>query len=59
MASSAQLMSELEQVQSKVERFQTRRTLEAYPEVVAAREEVVQCYTYVCSLLSLFIAFVF
>lgn len=44
LASSVALQSELEEVQRKVERFQTRRQLGEYPEVQEAREAVIQCY---------------
>lgn len=42
--SSAALMGDLEEVRSKVDRYQARRELEEFPEVKANGEAVVECY---------------
>jgi len=42
--SSASLRADLEEVQKKVERFQSRRSLEDVPDVKEAKEAVVECY---------------
>lgn len=44
--SSASLMEDLKQVQSKVERFHQRRSLNDVPEVKASSESLVECYRY-------------
>lgn len=42
--SSAALMGDLEELRQKVERFQTRRALNEFPDVQAKSEAVVNCY---------------
>ena len=42
--SSAALMGDLEELRQKVDRFQTRRALTEFPDVVAKSEAVVNCY---------------
>lgn len=45
--SSASLMEDLKEVQSKVERFHQKRNLDDVPEVKAASESLVECYRHV------------
>ncbi|KAL0063659.1 hypothetical protein AAF712_009351 [Marasmius tenuissimus] len=42
--SSAALFGDLEEIRSKIERFQTRRSLQDYPEVKSYQEAVLECY---------------
>jgi len=42
--SSAALFGDLEEIRSKIERFQTRRSLQDHPEVKSYQEAVLQCY---------------
>ncbi|KAG7089611.1 hypothetical protein E1B28_011277 [Marasmius oreades] len=42
--SSAALFGDLEDIRSKIERFQTRRTLQDHPEVKSYQEAVLTCY---------------
>jgi MICOS complex subunit MIC19 len=44
--SSASLIEDLQEVQSKVERFHRRRSLDDVPEVKASSEMLVECYRY-------------
>jgi MICOS complex subunit MIC19 len=44
--SSTSLMEDLKEVQSKVERFHQRRSLDDVPEVKASSESLVECYRY-------------
>ncbi|KAJ3840470.1 hypothetical protein F5878DRAFT_68384 [Lentinula raphanica] len=42
--SSAVLMGDLEEIRSKIDRFQTRKSLANYPELRASQEALVSCY---------------
>ncbi|KAG6813102.1 hypothetical protein H0H92_013956 [Tricholoma furcatifolium] len=42
--SSAELMGDLEDIRSKVDRYQSRRNLTEFPDVKSAGEAVVACY---------------
>ncbi|KAF9267712.1 hypothetical protein L218DRAFT_642405 [Marasmius fiardii PR-910] len=42
--SSAALFGDLEEIRSKIERFQTRRTLQDHPEVKSYQDAVLSCY---------------
>jgi len=44
LPSSTELMGDLEEIRSKVDRYQARRDLSEFPEVKSTGEAVVSCY---------------
>jgi altered-inheritance-of-mitochondria protein 13 len=42
--SSTELLGDLEEIRSKVDRYQTRRDLSEFPEIKSTGEAVVSCY---------------
>jgi altered-inheritance-of-mitochondria protein 13 len=52
--SSAALSEDLEQIRSKIDRFQTRKRLETFPGVAGASETVLACYRWALSFIPSF-----
>lgn len=45
--SSAALLGDLEEIRSKIDRFQIRKSLASYPGLKASQDALVSCYKYV------------